>query len=272
LQILINVQVTVRSNIAVRQSAIGYNQLVDESTVEKLNALNRQFYQTLGEQFSATRRRIHPGVRRLLPSILNSANILDLGCGNGELARQLSQQDFLGSYTGLDISLSLLKEASEVHPLVGCYCFLQADLSNPEWAQVLYKSGIPEPFDCILAFASLHHLPGKHLRTRILCQARQLISPKGLLIHSEWMFLNSARLREHILPWETAGLIAAQVDPGDYLLDWRGGDYGLRYVHHFTSPELEALAAETGFRVQQSFLSDGEGSKLSHYQVWLPAG
>ncbi len=67
--------------------------------------------------------------------------------------------------------------------------------------------------------------------------------------YSNWQFLNSPRLRKRIQPWTRAGLTADQVDPGDYLLDWRRGGEGLRYVHHFSPEELAELAAETGFRV-----------------------
>jgi len=114
----------------------------------------------------------------------------------------------------------------------------------------------------------LHHLPGASLRSQVLRQARRLTLPSGELIHSEWTFLNSSRLRGRIQPWEVAGLSAADVDPGDYLLDWRGGGYGLRYVHHFSGPELDELAVHSGYRVRTSFLSDGEGGKLSLYQAW----
>jgi hypothetical protein len=58
------------------------------------------------------------------------------------------------------------------------------------------------------------------------------------------------------------------VDAGDYLLDWRQGGSGLRYVHHFDEAELSALAATTGFRVLETFYSDGEGGRLGLYQVW----
>jgi hypothetical protein len=58
------------------------------------------------------------------------------------------------------------------------------------------------------------------------------------------------------------------MDPGDYLLDWRQGGRGLRYVHHFSPPELTSLAQMTGFKVVESFSSDGEGGNLGLYQVW----
>jgi len=58
------------------------------------------------------------------------------------------------------------------------------------------------------------------------------------------------------------------VDAGDYLLDWRSGGEGLRYVHHFGEAELRELAATTGFQVKEVFYSDGETGNLGLYQVW----
>jgi hypothetical protein len=66
------------------------------------------------------------------------------------------------------------------------------------------------------------------------------------------------------------GITPEQVDSGDYLLDWRQGGYGLRYVHHFDQAELGELAQRTGFRILETFNSDGNGGRLSLYQVWQP--
>ena len=106
------------------------------------------------------------------------------------------------------------------------------------------------------------------LRLQVLRKVRSLLAPEGRFIHSEWQFLNSPRLKNRIQPWEAIGLSESDVDPGDYLLDWRHGGQGLRYVHHFSEDELEQLAESVGFKVIQSFLSDGENNRLGLYQVW----
>jgi SAM-dependent methyltransferase len=240
---------------------------VDPTTALKLIELNQLFYQTFALQFSQTRQRLQPGVRRIIESLPSAAKILDLGCGNGELARQLARRGHQGVYVGLDFTPSLLAEARETVPPELKAIFLQADISSLNWAENLPQA----PFDAILLFAVLHHLPGGELRGQFLSAARSLLAPQGRLIHSEWQFLNSPRLAARIQPWESIGLSPEQVDPQDYLMDWRQGGYGRRYVHHFSPAELVDLAASSGFKVAESFYSDGDGGRLSLYQVWEPA-
>jgi tRNA (uracil-5-)-methyltransferase TRM9 len=235
---------------------------VNPTTISHLLELNRQFYQTFALPFSSTRLRLQPGVRRILDSISPSANILDLGCGNGEFARQLAERQHKGTYTGLDFSAALLAQVGQGLP--SNFHFLQADLSSEDWDAPLVSKQV----DLAVAFAVLHHLPGDELRLQVLRKVRILLSSGGRFIHSEWQFLNSPRLKGRIQPWESLGLSTADVDPGDYLLDWRQGGTGLRYVHHFSENELKQLAARAGFTIVESFLCDGENSRLGLYQTW----
>jgi hypothetical protein len=95
-----------------------------------------------------------------------------------------------------------------------------------------------------------------------------LLKPEGRFIHSNWQFLNSEKLKARIQPWEAAAISSVEVDAGDYLLDWRSGGRGLRYAHHFTEEELFQLAQAGGFRIVESFYSDGANNKLGLYQIW----
>ena len=334
---------------------------MEQATISKLLSVNRQFYQTFAEAFDATRQRIQPGVQRVLARVLdlipNDARILDLGCGNGELARELARRGFRGTYTGVDFSEGLLQAARETCQvfeqtkfanLTGL-TFVQRDLTAPDW-----EVGLEGPFDVVMAFAVLHHLPVpfhaeivRKVRALLARHSEELprrgipetsvaplpekgndqpasggfltgvrndtpletshseealrrgspetgVSPlpekgndqpasggfladarndrfeKGIFILSNWQFLNSPRWQARIQPWERVGLTREEVELDDYLLDWRRGGEGLRYVHHFSEAELDALAGGAGFEIVESFDSDGKEGNLGLYQIWRP--
>jgi SAM-dependent methyltransferase len=238
---------------------------MDSQIAAQLLELNRRFYEQFGRAFAATRRRLQPGVRRVLETLRGDETLLDLGCGNGELARELGRLRHRGAYLGLDFSLPLLREA-EFAPQGFSARFLQADLT--QLPTLVERLSLASGWEVITAFAVLHHIPGEALRLEILRAVHRLLAPQGRFIHSNWQFLHSEKLRQRVQPWETIGLSSAEVDPGDYLLDWRHGGHGLRYVHHFSEAELLTLAAQSGFSVAESFYSDGEGGRLGLYQVW----
>jgi len=261
---------------------------MDQKIAQKLINLNSEFYQTFASHFAATRQRLQNGVRQVIETLPLDANILDLGCGNGELARVLAERDFQGRYLGLDFSSGLLDIAREGVPGKDNFAFVQGDLGaawekvveSGQWAvdsEAAKGSGHSQftvhnsSFTIILSFATFHHLPGRKLHLQNYRKIHQLLAPEGRFIHSNWQFLNSERLRQRIQPWSEIGLTADDLDPGDYLLDWRQGGRGLRYCHFFSEVELKELATETNFKVVDSFYSDGEGGNLGLYQVWEKA-
>jgi tRNA (uracil-5-)-methyltransferase TRM9 len=246
-----------------------YNEAMNAGTQAQLLFLNKQFYQTFGREFSSTRQRLQPGVQRVLDRLNGDESLLDLGCGNGEVARERMRRGQYGTYTGLDFSQPLLNVARqgwEDAPAT----FVRSDLSSAGWEKaVIGKMASPAGrFDVVVCFAVLHHIPGNDLRLAILQKVRNLLAPSGRFIHSEWQFMNSEKLKSRIQSWRAVGLTDGDVDPGDYLLDWRSGGQGLRYVHQFDEAELETLAGASGFRVGESFYSDGENDRLGLYQFW----
>ncbi|MGB7872937.1 MAG: methyltransferase domain-containing protein [Anaerolineales bacterium] len=238
---------------------------------QRLIELNQKFYTDFGEPFSATRGRIQPGVRRVLDSLDGDETILDLGCGNGELARTLARDGHRGAYLGLDFSLPLLADAKA--PSEGFQAeFAEVDLtklsaiSNQHLATGSPRAGTS--WSLITAFAVIHHIPSQDLRLNILKSVHEFLTEDGRFIHSNWQFLNSSRLRGRIRSWSEAGLTEEDVNEGDYLLDWRSGGTGLRYVHHFSETELSELAESSGFKIIETFYSDGKEGNLAIYQEW----
>jgi tRNA (uracil-5-)-methyltransferase TRM9 len=194
-------------------------------------------------------------------------SILDLGCGNGELRRELTKRGHRGPYLGVDFSLPLLREA-EVQPEGFLARFMEVDLTKlPVVSDQLTVEG---GWSLITAFAVLHHIPSTEKRLELLRVANQILKKDGLFIHSNWQFLNSEKLTARIQPWEAVNLSGAEVDTGDYLLDWRSGGQGLRYVHHFNEQELSDLAKESNFTIIDTFYSDGDPGNLGLYQIWQP--
>ncbi|GAB4445895.1 MAG: hypothetical protein OHK0041_04000 [Anaerolineales bacterium] len=246
---------------------------MDSAAAARLLELNREFYTRFGGSFSATRQRIQPGVRRVLEILKGDENILDLGCGNGWFARELAKRGHRGSYLGVDFSLPLLREAESY---AGGFSarFMEVDLSrlsvSSEQLSVISEqlSVSSDQWSLVTAFAVLHHIPSRELRLGIVRAVHSLLPPGGMFIHSNWQFLNSEKLRARIQPWEAAAVSRSEVEAGDYLLDWRSGGKGLRYVHHFSEAELKELAEAGGFAVEETFYSDGETGDLGLYQVW----
>lgn len=204
------------------------------------------------------------GVIKALDRIPANCSLLDLGCGNGNVVTHLAENGFQGTYQGVDFSLGLLNQAEDSEPADFQVSYKELDLTSLRWELILPSTR----FDVICCFATLHHIPSQKLQTRLCRNIHQYLKDDGRVYLSVWQFNKSERLKKRILPWKTIGMQDDQVDPGDYLLDWRRGGSGMRYVHLFHPEELHELAKSTGFKAIESFDSDGEGGNLGHYQVW----
>jgi len=245
---------------------------MNSDTANRLLAINRQFYNRFGDQFSATRQRLQPGVKKILETIQADDSVLDLGCGNGNFLREVFGRGHKAPLLGVDFSLPLLRDAESTHGVF----FREVDLSRLsdfafKPAHFSYPISRKGGWDLITMFATLHHIPSTEMRLDILRTVRKLMKSDGKFILSNWQFLNSAKLRSRIQAWDRVGINESDLDAGDYLLDWRSGGEGLRYAHQFSAEELSGLANQVGMRVVDSFLSDGDGGNLGLYQTWLSA-
>lgn len=236
--------------------------------------INDKFYQSFGAAFAETRRRLQPGVQRVIQNWIQDGDWLDLGCGSGVLGQTLAQSGLRGSYLGLDFSDSLLAEARKgAAQLSGVVDFRldygRANLLDARWEKEIHANR----YDGVLCFAALHHIPGRENRQRIFSQAYPLLKPGGVFIHSEWQFHRNPKLLARVQPWSKAGLSEGDLEEGDTLLDWRHfsaeqtAEPGLRYVHLFSAEELADLAKQSGFSLLEEFDSDGVSGNLGWYQV-----
>jgi SAM-dependent methyltransferase len=233
--------------------------------IERLLSLNREFYASFAQAFSNTRPASDPTVTSILPYIPERARVLDVGCGNGRLALLLDQSRPGCVYVGVDVVPELLKQArSWTKGAQQTEVMLQtADITQPGWTKALPV----ERFDRVVALAVLHHIPTFGLRAQVLRDIASVLEPSGQLILSTWQFLENERMRRKIVPWARIGLAAEELDPDDYLLDWKRGGHGLRYCHLVDRDEMEQLAAASGFEVRTTFRAGGREGDLSLYAV-----
>jgi 2-polyprenyl-3-methyl-5-hydroxy-6-metoxy-1,4-benzoquinol methylase len=117
--------------------------------------------------------------------------ILDVGCGEGTLARQLAR--LVPHVVGLDQDATSIDLARRQDP-DGTISFIRGDLLTHPFA--------PASFDMIASVAALHHMDARSAFDQI----SQLLAPGGTLAV---VGLARSRLPAD-LPWEAAAIIAHQ--------------------------------------------------------------
>lgn len=254
-------------------------------TQNRLLTLNRRFYEQVAHHFDATRQGWTPGLWAILPYFRAAGkerlSVLDVGCGNGRFARLLEEAGVVASYTGVDGNESLLRIARKsAANLAGVESqFIQAELSNTDWASVLAAgrraesrhahaataSIGPPKYTVVLCTATVQHLPGYALRLRLMRDLQRLSSDYVVL--SFWQFLSSNRFRSKLIDPSTVGINPTELEPGDALLPWRQGVESVRYVHQVDDAELRQLAAGAGLTVLHTFRADGKESDLNLYAI-----
>lgn len=232
---------------------------MDEAVVERLLALNRDFYSQFAEPFVETRARPQEGFFTLLNYLPKSAgHLLDVGCGDGRFGRFALEYDLAAHYTGLDFSAEMLDAARR---LTDEGEFFQRDLSRPDFLDGFGK------FDLISCMATMQHIPGRSNRERLLAALAEHLGRDGRIILSNWQFLGSERQRRKIVSWREVGFSADEVEGNDYLMTWKRNGKGFRYVAFIDDVETSELAETAGLRCVTQFRSDGREGDLNLYSI-----
>lgn len=233
--------------------------------VQKLNRINHGFYSAFAHSFAESRSLAQPSLNRLLAYVPPAASVLDLGCGNGRVARILDKERPGARYYGMDFSDGLIQIARNACAQLRNVQvdFGVADLTRPDWSTAVTGC----EFDTIMVLAVLHHIPAFENRLAILVALRDYLKPGGYLTLSAWQFTTNERMRRKIVPWSRVDLDETGLEPGDFLLDWKRGGLGYRYCHLIDQDELDRLAASSGFKLLDAFRADGKEGDLSLFAI-----
>lgn len=226
---------------------------MDAETQGRLNQINRDFYRRVAADFDASRQSAWGGWERMLDAVdLPVDSVLDIGCGNGRLARFLAgRQAEAFTYIGIDNCPELLAYARRQARQV------KLDLIE----QDVILGALPQRRAQLVAlFGLLHHVPGAERRRELLRAAATRVASGGWLVLAAWRFYEQERFRRRILPWPDDIV----VERHDYLLDWRRGERALRYCHYIDDEEHAELVAAADLPVIDDYRADGG---LNRYTV-----
>jgi SAM-dependent methyltransferase len=251
---------------------------MNETTIRRLNAINRRFYAQVADDFDITRASAWPGWSRLLLHLRpfqdqGTIRVLDVGCGNGRFGVFLAGQ-FPGKihYHGLDNSPALLDRAQRSLSAIAGDHFgfglTVRDLIESPPADDAPLSR--DTYDLVALFGVMHHIPGSENRRALMRALAAQADQGGLLAVAFWRFMDFERFRERVVPWPDD--LAAEVEYGDHLLNWRGGsstpgESPLRYCHHVDDAEQIALVEASGLQVVEAFRADGFTGTVNSYRV-----
>ena len=228
---------------------------MDEQTIRRLNEINRQFYETVADDFDVTRNNHWFGWERLLPLLYPPLSVLDVGCGNGRFGVFLSQhlgRDF--HYHGVDNNPALLERARQ------SLTDIDVNLEERDIVEQPPESGA---YGLVALFGVLHHIPGAERRLALIRTLANRLAPDGMLVFTCWRFYEYPRFRERIVPIPED----LNAESGDYLLDWRRGSQALRYCHYVDDNELKRLVEASELRQILQYRADGHSGDMNVYVV-----
>jgi SAM-dependent methyltransferase len=236
-----------------------------DSTVKKLNQINKEFYSQIAQSFSETRSYNWEGWDSLWEFIqeneIDVKRVLDLGCGNGRFLKFLNEKGWKGEYLGVDFDTQLLeiagKSNSEINAKFQSHDIVM-DLDNLE---------IKGEFDLIVCFGLMHHIPGLDKRIELMRFIEGIITLKGVVAIAFWMFSLEDRFDSHLVDWKELGIDPIELDRGDYLLDWRKDSLAYRYCHHYSESEIDYLIGNTRFTKNKKYRADGRSHRLNKYLI-----
>lgn len=241
-------------------------------TIKALNQLNTTFYEQIAQDFNVTRQHFWPGWSHLMtftqPLLPSSPHILDVGCGNGRFASFIAPYFSEAHYVGLDNNHHLLTVAQNLSlPPTFRAQWQHWDLVT----SLLENSQLPpylnSHFNLSVLFGVMHHIPSFDLRKQLLATLLNQTEDQGILVFTVWRFLDTERLAHKRVDFAQLGIDTQDLEPHDYLLDWKKGQIAYRYCHYIDDDELTLLLQDLPVRQSARFADDAKEGNVNLYMV-----
>lgn len=244
------------------------------SVIQALNTINSNFYNTIAQEFSDSRKFSWLGWELLLPQLKEmtkekkSLNILDIGCGNGRFATFLTEHlpDVTVSYTGIDSNQKLLDIAqNKISATSISFTLQRRDIVN----ELLTNEFLADQnnFDLIVAFGVVHHIPSLELRTSFFKTIKNHLQTTGMAVITLWNFMEVARMQKKQTAFTDSEINGDQLEANDYLLSWDRGTRAYRYCHFTDNDEQRQLIDASNLTLINKYQADGKEGTGNTYLV-----
>ena len=160
----------------------------------------------------------------------NTFKLLDVGCGNGRILKELSKDTENNSgiktenYTGVDVSKNLLELAKKDFPN---FNFLLVDTKLEDFNNMFSDS----EFDQVLSIAVLHHIPPSVVHDWLM-QINRVVKTGSINVFTTWNLTKSYY----------------ELVDGDAVIGFMHYK-NTRYVHNYTYDEIHRIFPLAGFKV-----------------------
>lgn len=210
--------------------------------MRKILSKTKKDYNIIASHFSEKRRFFWRELRPFLSFVKVKNKVLDVGCGNGRLYRELKDKKI--DYLGIDFSKKMLEIAKKNNPGAK---FRLGDLTKEEAWQGL------KDFDICFCLAVLHHFPTPGLQLKVLSYIYKSLRDDGLVIVSVWNLRQKRFWGLHLrqLGWKIIKglrfkwlLVPYKVSDGRKIVKRVE-----RFCYCFDLRELEKILKKAGFRI-----------------------
>jgi len=207
----------------------------------------KKTYNLISSHFHQTRQKLWQELEDLKHFFFKGQNVLDFGCGNGRFYSLIQDKNI--NYYGADISENLITLAQKQIPQ-GKFTVLDSTLTLP------YQDNF---FDNIVCIATLHHIPSKELRRKLVLEFKRVLKNNGVLIITVWDFYRGKNLKylfSSYYEWLKHLLLPQnpKLERGDLFMPWKdnnGQIVAQRFFHAFSLKELRTLIKKEGFKIKE---------------------